>query len=75
MDVAAFRAAQSPADHRAVYASPIRQVYASFGLDAPGSPSRYRRYESGRGVNYYDADDNLRRTLRAYLPEPVTRWA
>jgi acyl-CoA dehydrogenase len=45
----------------------------------PRSPSRYQRYEAGHGVNYgvnyYDTDDNLCRTLRAYLPEPVASWA
>jgi alkylation response protein AidB-like acyl-CoA dehydrogenase len=75
MDVTAFTAAQSPADHRAICASPDGQVYAPFELDGAGSPSRYRHHASGRGVNYYDVDDNLRRTLRAYLPEAVARWA
>jgi acyl-CoA dehydrogenase len=72
---AAFRAAQSPAGHRAAHGSPVGQGHASYELHAPGSPSRYRHHESGRGLNYYDTDDNLRRTLRAYLPEPVARWA
>ena len=51
------------------------QANPSSELDVPGSPSRYRHHESGRNVNYYDTDDNLRRTLGAYLPEPVARWA
>jgi acyl-CoA dehydrogenase len=75
MDDTAFRAVQSPADHRADYGPPTGDGHAPYDLDAPGSPSRYRHHESGRGVDYYDTDDNLRRTLRAYLPEPVMRWA
>lgn len=75
MDIAAFKAARTPADNRAVYGSAVEQVYPPFALDAEGSPSRYRAYESGRGVNYYAADENLRRALRAYLPDEVLRWA
>ncbi|GAC1328585.1 MAG: acyl-CoA dehydrogenase family protein [Mycobacteriales bacterium] len=50
-------------------------VYPDFALDGTGSPSRYRHYESGRGLNYYTADPDLAATLDSYL-DPATRaWA
>ncbi|MQA14285.1 MAG: acyl-CoA dehydrogenase [Pseudonocardiaceae bacterium] len=61
----------APADGRPVGAG----VYPDFELAAEGSPSRYRRYESGREVNYYTADPELQATLDTYL-DPTTRsWA
>jgi len=52
-----------------------RPVYPDFTLDGTGSPSRYRRYESGRGCNYYTADPDLARTLDTYLDTETRRWA
>lgn len=50
-------------------------VYPDFEFDAAGSPSRYRHYQSGRGVNYYTADPDLQASLNTYL-DPTTRgWA
>ena len=50
-------------------------VFPDFALDGQGSPSAYRHYESGRGLNYYAADRDLQATLDSYL-EPATRqWA
>lgn len=54
---------------------PGAPVYPDFSLDGTGSPSRYRAYESGRGLNYYTADPDLADTLDTYL-DPATRaWA
>ena len=54
---------------------PGAPVYPDFSLDGTGSPSRYRAYESGRGLNYYTADPDLADTLDTYL-DPTTRaWA
>ncbi|WP_343708307.1 acyl-CoA dehydrogenase family protein [Mycobacterium sp.] len=75
MDVSSFKSANTPADHRASYPSPIAQVYPPFALDAATSASWYRHLESGRGVNYFTADPNLARTLATYLPATVRRWA
>jgi alkylation response protein AidB-like acyl-CoA dehydrogenase len=37
--------------------------------------SRYRRYESGRGLDYYRADPNVAFVLDGLLPPAVRRWA
>lgn len=75
MDVAAFRAARTPADHRATYDAPVEQVYPPFALDADTSRSRYRHHGSGRGLDYYAVDENLRHALRSHLSDEVLRWA
>jgi acyl-CoA dehydrogenase len=50
-------------------------VIRRYDLDATTSPSRYARYEAGRGLNYYDADDNLRAVLGLHLDEATAGWA
>jgi len=37
--------------------------------------SMYRRYESGRGLNYYEADPNLAAVLGSYLDDGTLQWA
>jgi acyl-CoA dehydrogenase len=53
----------------------MKAQFPDYALDADGSPSRYRRYEEGRGLNYYEADSNLRAVLAAHLDEATLRWA
>ena len=44
-------------------------------LAGQGSPSRYRRYESGRGLNYVECDHNPAAVLDLHLDEATRAWA
>jgi acyl-CoA dehydrogenase len=55
--------------------APHHGVFPDFALDGQGSPSRYRAYESGRGLNYYAADRELQATLDSYLDPATRQWA
>jgi alkylation response protein AidB-like acyl-CoA dehydrogenase len=53
----------------------MAQVFPDFALAGQGSPSRYRRYESGRGLNYVECDHNLAAVLDLHLDEATRAWA
>lgn len=40
--------------------------FPEYTLGGEGSASRYRHYDEGRGLNYYEADPNLRAVLTAH---------
>ncbi|MDP9429885.1 MAG: hypothetical protein M3Q47_13875 [Actinomycetota bacterium] len=69
-DPAAAREAPTPERKR-----PGLPVYPDFALDGRGSPSRYGHFQSGRGLNYYSADPELRATLDTYLDAGTRAWA
>ena len=49
--------------------------YPDYELGEPAGESRYGRYESGRDVNYYEADPNLAFVLEGHLDAQTMRWA
>ncbi len=49
--------------------------YPDYRLGEPESGSFYGRYESGRGVDYYEADPNLRPVLEGHLDGETLGWA
>lgn len=49
--------------------------YPDYRLGEPTGESRYGGYESGRDVNYYEADPNLRFVLEGYLDPDTLSWA
>ena len=53
----------------------MAQVFPDFALAGQGSPSRYRRYESGRGLNHVECDHNLAAVLDLHLDEAARAWA
>jgi acyl-CoA dehydrogenase len=53
----------------------MANVFPEYRLDGSGSPSLYRRYEAGRGLNYYEADPNLAAVLGMYLDDRTRAWA
>jgi acyl-CoA dehydrogenase len=53
----------------------MSNVFPDYRLDGQGSPSAYRYCESGRALNYYEADPNLAAVLGGYLDEATMGWA
>lgn len=53
----------------------MKVQFPDYTLDGSGSPSRYRHYEEGRGLNYYEADPNLRAVLGRYIDRATMQWA
>lgn len=49
--------------------------YPDYWLDEPEGRSFYGRYESGRDLDYYEADPNLRLVLEGRLEVETMRWA
>lgn len=49
--------------------------YPDYELGEPVGESRYGRYESGRDVNYYEADPNLAFVLEGHLGARTMEWA
>ncbi|ETW99415.1 MAG: hypothetical protein ETSY1_15095 [Candidatus Entotheonella factor] len=50
-------------------------IFPPFELGTQESRSRYARYESGRNLNYYEADANLRFVLQGHLDPQTLSWA
>jgi alkylation response protein AidB-like acyl-CoA dehydrogenase len=50
-------------------------VFPDFELDGRTSPSRYRQFDSGRGLNYLTADPELGCALDAHLDPATREWA
>ncbi len=53
----------------------MKVQFPDYTLDGSGSPSRYRHYEQGRGLNYYEADPNLRAVLGQHIDRATMQWA
>lgn len=49
--------------------------FPAYTFGEPRSGSCYARYESGRDLNYYTADPNLRFVLEGYLSAETLAWA
>ena len=50
-------------------------MFPEYRLDGQGSPSAFRRFEEGRGQNYYDIDPDLRSVLGLHLEASTMAWA
>jgi len=53
----------------------MSNLFPDYELNGRDSPSAYRRYEAGRGLDYYDADPNLRSVLEVHLDRATLGWA
>jgi len=65
----------NPANDTEVRTRPGGGQYPDYWLGEPTSKSFYGQYESGRDVDYYEADPNLRFVLEGHLEAETMSWA